>query len=106
MQKGSQVMLGCSEIAFSHYYTTILYGCAVWGAELVNKYWKKKIENVQKQFLLEGFKVKQQSQYNIMLVVAELLPLEVEAIFQFVAFAQQLTTFAIDKMSKEVLLAT
>ncbi|KAL4204241.1 hypothetical protein AMTRI_Chr01g131140 [Amborella trichopoda] len=57
----------------------------------------------QKYFFLEEFKVNQKIQYDIMLLEAKLMPLEVQAISQFVAFAQHLKTYAIDKISKEVL---
>ncbi|KAL4180941.1 hypothetical protein AMTRI_Chr12g268620 [Amborella trichopoda] len=63
--------------------------------------WDKKVEEIEKHFLLEEFKVKQQTQCDIMLPEAELMPLEVEAICcQFVVSAQDLTTSAIDKISK------
>ncbi|KAL4199534.1 hypothetical protein AMTRI_Chr03g51630 [Amborella trichopoda] len=55
---------------------------------------------IQKHFLLEEFKVKQLTQYDIMLLEADLMPLEVEAICQFVAFAQHLANSAIDNLSK------
>ncbi|KAL4201339.1 hypothetical protein AMTRI_Chr02g215560 [Amborella trichopoda] len=76
-----------------------------WGPGLAGKYWKK-IEEVKKQILLEKFKVKQYTQYDIMLVEAELMPQEVEAICPFVTFAQHLTTSMIDKISKEAIHAT
>ncbi|KAL4203148.1 hypothetical protein AMTRI_Chr01g126460 [Amborella trichopoda] len=59
---------------------TVLYGCAVWGPRLEDKYWKK-IEEARKQLLSEEFKIKQQTQYDIMLLEAELMSLEFEAIW-------------------------
>jgi len=66
----------------------VLYGSVVWSPGLPVKWWKA-IENVQKQFLIGEFKVKQQVQYDILLLEADLLPLEVEALYQFISYTQQ-----------------
>ncbi|KAL4192841.1 hypothetical protein AMTRI_Chr06g174050 [Amborella trichopoda] len=64
---------------------TVLYGCA------------KKFKT---NFFLQELQVKQVAQYDIMLLNAKLIPQEVEAIYQFVVFAQHFTTSVIDKISK------
>lgn len=83
----------------------LLYGCAVWGPALSDKLWDK-IEKVQKQFLLNEFKVKQNTSYHILLLEANLLPIEAEALCQFISYTQKLQLSTDEKYSRAVLQVT
>jgi hypothetical protein len=53
----------------------ILYGCEVWGCSISRESWRK-IEQIQKNFIIYNLKIKGNTPYPILLVETNLSPIE------------------------------
>lgn len=83
----------------------ILYGCQVWGTNLAKGMWKK-IEKVQKRFLIEELGVRVQTPYPMVLAETGMLPLEGEALCSLISYIAKLKKMDSNRIPHKIMMAT
>ena len=67
----------------------ILYGCEVWGCSISRESWRK-IEKIQKHFIMYNIKIKSNTPFPILLIEVGLFPIESVAMTRILLYKHKL----------------
>ena len=77
----------------------ILYRCDVWGRSISRKSWRK-IEQIQKHFIMYNLKIKSNTPYPILLIEAGLSPIECLAVTRLLLYKHKINKMGDHRLPK------
>jgi hypothetical protein len=77
----------------------IIYGCEVWGCSISRESWRK-IEKIQKNFIIYNLKIKGNTPYPILLVETSLSPIESMAMTRYLMYKNKLNNMEDKRLPK------
>ena len=77
----------------------ILYGCEVWGCSISRESWRK-IEQIQKRFIMYNLKIKSNTPYPILLIRVGLSPIESLAMTRLLLYKHKINNMGDHRLPK------
>ena len=77
----------------------ILYGCEVWGCSISIESWRK-IEQIQKRFIMYNLKIKSTTPYPILCIEMGLFPIESLAMSRLLLYKHKINSMGVHRLPK------